>query len=77
MAVKLFLLAALSCPPIIQENQTELSWGEKDKAIADQYRSRCGDVFPEAPCVAMIIKREKQVYWVICGAEKSVKDRLL
>lgn len=70
------LAAALSCPPIIQENQADNKWSNHDRKILESYKARCGEVFPEAPCVAMIVKREARVYWVICGATSNVRKEL-
>lgn len=66
----LLVLAALSCPTTKMMNVTKYPWNDHDRQILTQTRKRCGELYPDAPCVKLFRKYGKQDYSVICGAGK-------
>lgn len=66
----------MACVAPIILNQSGTDWNDHDNKILEKYRTRCGKVFKDSPCLKTFIKKEEQVYWVICGYDKG-KDFLL
>jgi hypothetical protein len=64
-------LAALSCSPTTMINQTKDPWNRFDKTVLQKAEVRCGEIYPDAPCVKSFYKRPEQSYWVICKGEKK------
>jgi len=50
-------------------NKTEV-WSDHDKYILNTAKQRCGEKFPEAPCLTTFVKKEELVYWAICGEKE-------
>ena len=66
--MSLLLLLALSCPNTIIINQNKEPWNEFDAKTLASAKIRCGELYPDAPCVKKFYKRpDEQNYWVICG----------
>lgn len=64
----LLLLLALSCPKTILINQNKQAWNESDYKVLKSAEKRCGEIYPDAPCVKKFYKRPtEQSYWVICS----------
>lgn len=68
MTMALFL--ALSCSKPIMQNASKFPWNDYDKSILHQAQNRCGELYPEAPCVRLFRKFNKNQYTVICGKKK-------
>ena len=51
-------------------NQTDQPWNAFDKQVLNKAKIRCGQIYPDAPCVKSFYKRPEQSYWVICRGEK-------
>lgn len=66
----LLSLALLSCPPTEMQNHTVYSWNDFDMKTLDGARKRCGELYPDVPCVKIFEKHGKQDYSVICGGKK-------
>jgi hypothetical protein len=65
-ATVLSLVLSASCPatkligfdaPLTQDEMTSLVHAQK----------RCGEIYPDSPCLKSFEKREEQVFWAICG----------
>ena len=61
-----FYLAA-SCPDVTRVNRTNFPWNDYDKEIEQTCKKRCGEIYPDAPCLKQFIKYGKQDYDCICG----------
>ena len=66
----IMVLMAISCPNPKMQNVTKFAWNDFDKSILEQARKRCGELYPDAPCVKLFRKYGKQDYSVICGAKR-------
>lgn len=44
---------------------------QDDKNALKTAKKRCGFYYPDAPCLVKFIKKEKQVYHAICGANNA------
>lgn len=60
-----------NCYQTVIENRTG-TWQEIDQKHLDQAKKRCGEIYPDAPCVKKFIKTEEQVYRVICGPKEYI-----
>lgn len=65
----LLILLALSCPITKIENISGHPWNKHDQEVLEYVQKRCGQVYPDSPCVKLFRKREAQDYSVICGAK--------
>lgn len=61
----LFVLAG-SCPTTKIINHTKV-WSDRDQATLESTKTRCQVYYKESPCVKVFIKKEEQLYNVICG----------
>ena len=44
---------------------------QQETANLNQAKKRCGELYPDAPCLKSFEKREEGVFWAICaGASK-------
>ena len=55
-----------TCPKTRIENWTKV-WTKRDQQTLDTARKRCGEIYPDAPCVKMFRKKDETTYNVICG----------
>lgn len=65
--IALALALAISCPVTKMQNVTKFPWNDHDRSILKQAKTRCGELYPDAPCVKLFRKYGKQDYSVICG----------
>lgn len=66
----LILVAALSCPKPVMLNETSFPWNKRDYQVLRQVKKRCGEIYPDAPCVKLFKKYgDGHDYSVICGAK--------
>jgi hypothetical protein len=65
--MSLILLLALSCPDTKMINNSGLPWNKYDYSVLQSAKKRCGEIYPDAPCVKKFYKKEETNYWVICG----------
>lgn len=65
----------ISCALTIIINCTPI-WNDHDKKILRFYQSPkgCKRVYPDAPCLKKIIKREERNYWVICNGHERMQN---
>lgn len=69
MIVKFALVCVL---PVIVNN-TDV-WDERDKEVMREAQQRCGEIFPDAPCLTKIVKTGDNSYQIYCGAEHANQD---
>lgn len=65
--MSLLLTLALACPATKMLNYTKYPWNQHDKATLEVAKKRCGEIYPDAPCLKVFTKVGKQDYQVICG----------
>jgi hypothetical protein len=69
----LFTLAlGFSCPDTRIENYTT-TWNKQDQETFEHSKIRCGELYPEAPCLKMFRKKDDDTYNAVCG--EKVKDK--
>lgn len=59
-------LSAAQCPETIIDNRTN-EWTPYDMQTLARARVRCGEIYPDSPCVKKFIKKDASTYNVICG----------
>ena len=64
----MFALSAGSCPQTKMLNTSKYGWNDYDMDMLKQAKKRCGELYPDAPCVKLFKKYDKLSYSVICGA---------
>lgn len=66
--VILFTLAvgSVQCPETIIENRTD-EWNTQDMQTLVNAKKRCGEIYPDSPCLKKLIKKDSQTYNAICG----------
>lgn len=57
----------MSCALAILINLTQHPFNNTDLKHIVTAKSRCGQIYKDSPCLKKFIKREKKVYWAICG----------
>lgn len=68
----IILLVALSCPNTTLINQNKQPWNQEDYKILQSAKTRCSEIYPDAPCVKKFYKRpDENNYWVICGQKEK------
>jgi hypothetical protein len=67
MVAKTLLAIGLMCPHTAHVNKTDEPWNDYDKKIFLQVQKRCGQIYPDAPCVKLFRKFDTQSYTVLCG----------
>lgn len=66
----LFLLTALSCPEVHMVNTSGEGWTSNDYDIIESAKIRCGEIYPEAPCLIKFEKYAFQSYRTTCGKKR-------
>jgi hypothetical protein len=66
----IFLLLALSCPVTKMQNTSGYSWNNYDRSELKYARKRCGEIWPDSPCLKLFKKYDKKQYSCICGSKK-------
>jgi hypothetical protein len=56
------------CPRTTMINTSGFPWNGHDRKTLKYTKKRCGEIYPDAPCVKWFKKWGKQDYSVICGA---------
>jgi hypothetical protein len=60
---------SLNCPMPEIIDETNLEWTENDSRTLEHAKKQCPIKYPNSPCLGRFIKRDFQVYWVICTQE--------
>lgn len=63
------VFAAAVCQPPKLENKTKFPWNDFDKKTLKGAATRCGQKYPNSPCVKLFRKHGERDYSVICGAK--------
>jgi hypothetical protein len=61
------------CMAITLENVSPEPWNAYDFDRMNYSVRRCGELYPDAPCLRLWRKYEHQQYTAICGAERGAK----
>ena len=64
------LALTLSCPETKMLNTSKFAWNDHDRVTLAHVKKRCGEIYPDAPCVKLFKKWGEKDYSVICGAPK-------
>lgn len=67
----LLLALLITCPATKIVNKTD-TWEAADKAALEHASSRCKEIYQDAPCLKVFIKKEKLLYNAICGVDKPI-----
>lgn len=66
MISAILLTLAMTCPETIIDNRTN-EWTPYDMQTLAHAKVRCGEIYPDSPCVKKFIKKDESTYNVICG----------
>jgi hypothetical protein len=66
----LSFVRADSCPKVRMQNVTKVPWTQHDRDVLVRAQKRCGELYPDMPCVKLFRKFGFQMYTVICGAQQ-------
>lgn len=66
----LLALLALSCPLTLVVNNTK-EWTVDDQHTLDNAKKRCGELYPDAPCLTKFEKTAALAYRAYCGEEEK------
>ena len=71
MPVYLLLSLSLAChdPKIV--NTSGFAWNDHDSHVLDRAKVRCGELWPDAPCLKVFYKKGQKNYAVACGAKEK------
>lgn len=72
----LFAAMVAVCPRPVVEDMTDLKWTDTDEQTLEASAGQCAKRYPDAPCLSRFIKREFNMYRVMCG-EKVVYRKFL
>jgi hypothetical protein len=61
------------CPKPNIVNESKKPFNQTDKVTLQRAYKRCGELYPESPCVKLFIKRTERDYAVICGRIETVR----
>lgn len=64
---RVLLFLSLACPDTKIQNVSGLPWNQHDQETLDGAKKRCGELYPDSPCVKLFRKYAFQSYSVICG----------
>lgn len=65
------LILVLLCGPVLFINLTKEPWSRIDYDNAEHATKRCGEIYPNSPCLKKFIKVRTQMYRAICGKDKK------
>lgn len=57
---------ALVCAVTVIVNNTD-TWTARDQEVMKEAQKRCGELFPDAPCLKKIVKNAENSYRLHCG----------
>lgn len=58
------------CPKTVIDNRTKI-WNNQDQQTLNGAKQRCGQLFPDAPCLKLFRKKDATTYNAICGKEEN------
>jgi hypothetical protein len=71
MIAWLSILVVLSCPDTKMWNASKYPWNKHDYQMLDRTKIRCGQLYPNSPCVKLFRKYDFQSYSAICSHENN------
>ena len=57
------------CPKTVVINYTKI-WNDLDQKTLDGAKVRCGQKYPQSPCLTKFIKKDVNAYNAICGKRR-------
>lgn len=66
----LILLVTLACPDVHMVNTSGEAWTSNDYDTIEIAKVRCGEIFPDAPCLIKFEKYAFQSYRTTCGKKR-------
>jgi len=60
----------IQCLPVMIQNQTP-RWDPSDEKALTRASVRCGEIYPEAPCLKKFYKLDENRYSALCGAKND------
>ena len=60
----------IQCQPVMIQNQTP-RWDPSDEKALIRANVRCGEIYPEAPCLKKFYKLDENRYSALCGAKND------
>ncbi len=57
----------LACLTTALVNLSNIPWNFEDRQNQAIAQSRCGTIYPDAPCLKLFVKVEPLMYRAICG----------
>jgi hypothetical protein len=75
MMSNVLIAAAIACSSPVLENHTK-TWDKIDQMAEQSAEKRCGQLFPDGPCMKVFIKNEDKDgvhYRVVCGPPNEAK----
>ena len=64
----LAVMMMMKCPNTIIVNESE-EWNKIDALQFESSRKRCGEIYPDAPCLKWFVKKAENTYWAVCGKQ--------
>ncbi len=64
------MISGFICAATIIVNMTAV-WTPNDAEELKIATKRCATIYPEAPCLKKLVKKEDHNYWAICGEAKK------
>lgn len=58
------------CIAVVIVNLTGI-WNKQDQQTLDRAQTRCAQLYPEAPCLKKLIKKDESTYNAICGERQT------
>lgn len=66
----LLFILALTCSDTVIKNTSKYPWNDYDTQILTYLKRRCGEVYPDAPCLKWMKKWGEKDYSAICTGQK-------
>lgn len=61
------------CPAPVIDNRSA-SWNKQDQQTYEKAQKRCGEIYPEAPCLKMFRKKDDSTYNAVCGEKARILE---
>lgn len=70
----MILAVLIVCQTPILVNHSKI-WVHRDSEIIAHASKRCGEIFPDAPCLKRLVKVKEQAYNIYCGGINEIKNK--
>lgn len=58
---------AMECPKTREINKSKEAWTDQDRSVLKSAKTRCAQLYPEAPCLKSFYKLKPRSYYAHCG----------